>query len=52
MKDFNALTEARLGKLEEDVHFLKVITLMTTICGLLSVISDLAVKLKTNSKEK
>lgn len=52
MKDFNALTEARLGRLEEDVHFLKVIVLMLSVCGLLSVISDLAVKLETNSKKK
>lgn len=52
MKDFNALTEARLERLEEDVHFLKVIVLMLSVCGLLSVISDLVVKLKTNSKEK
>lgn len=50
MKDFNALAEARLERLEEDVHFLKVITLMTTICGLLSVISDLVTKRKINLK--
>lgn len=50
MKDFNALAEARLERLEEDVHFLKVITLMTIICCLLSAISGLAVKRKTNSK--
>ena len=35
MKDFNALAEARLERLEEDVHFLKVIVLMLSVCGLL-----------------
>lgn len=52
MKDFNALTEARLERLEEDVHFLKVIVLLTTINGLLDAISYLVTKRKTNSKEK
>lgn len=41
MKDFNALTEARLGRLEEDVHFLKVIVLMLAVCSLLSTIGNL-----------
>ena len=38
MKDFNALAEARLERLEEDVHFLKVIV---SVCGLLSAIGNL-----------
>mgnify|MGYP000932737501 CR=1 FL=1 len=39
MKDFNALAEARLERLEEDVHFL--IVLMLSVCGLLSAIGNL-----------
>ena len=50
MKDFNALTEARLERLEEDVHFLKVIVLMLSVCGLLSAIRNLVTKRKTNLK--
>lgn len=50
MKDFNALTEARLERLEEDVHFLKVIVLMLSVCGLLSAIDNLVTKRKTNLK--
>lgn len=41
MKDFNALAEARLERLEEDVHFLKVIVLMLSVCGLLNAIGNL-----------
>ena len=41
MKDFNALAEARLERLEEDVHFLKVIVLMLSVFGLLSAIGNL-----------
>lgn len=41
MKDFNALAEARLERLEEDVHFLKVIVLMLSVCVLLSAIGNL-----------
>ena len=50
MKDFNALTEARLERLEEDVHFLKVIVLMLSVCGLLRAIRNLVTKRKTNLK--
>ena len=50
MKDFNALTEARLERLEEDVHFLKVIVLMLSVCGLLSAIGNLVTKWKINLK--
>lgn len=50
MKDFNALTEARLERLEEDVHFLKVIVLMLSVCDLLSAIGNLVTKRKTNLK--
>ena len=50
MKDFNALTEARLERLEEDVHFLKVIVLMLSVCGLLSAIVNLVTKRKINLK--
>lgn len=50
MKDFNALTEARLERLEEDVYFLKVIVLMLSVCGLLSAIGNLVTKRKTNLK--
>lgn len=42
MKDnFNALTEARLEKLEERVHSIEVILLFMTISGLLTSIVDL-----------
>lgn len=41
MKDFNALAETRLERLEEDVHFLKVIVLMLSVCDLLSTIGNL-----------
>lgn len=42
MKDnFNALTEARLEKLEERVHSVEVILLFMTISGLLMSIVDL-----------
>ena len=50
MKDFNALVEERLERLEEDVHFLKVIALLSAVCGLLSIISDLIAKRKINLK--
>lgn len=50
MKDFNALVEARLERLEEDVHFLKVIVLMLSVCGLLGAIGNLVTKRKINLK--
>lgn len=49
MKDnFNALTEARLEKLEERVHSIEVILLFMTISGLLTSIVDL---LKSHKKQ-
>lgn len=39
--DFNALTEARLERLEERVHSIEVILLFMSISGLLNSISDL-----------
>lgn len=41
MKDFNALTEARLERLEENVHYLRVIALLLSVCNLLSTLNDL-----------
>ena len=47
--DFNALTEARLERLEERVHSIEVILLLMSIGNLMSSINDL---IKAHKKNK